>query len=446
MTDDQVPERVSEDKTAEMFDAWISPKDAAFVSPEAKIAYRERATRIKTAIQLKRPDRVPVWLQDHCYFPCKYTGVTCEEAVYNPDQWFEINKKTFLDFEPDMFFNPGFSVRTSGQAQEALDRRNMRWPGHGVSGTLPHQFVEGEYMKADEYDAFIHDHSDFIIRIWLPRVYGTLEALGTLPPVHQLGFGLPGISDLFTRPELVDAFMSLYRAGQEAEKWNSGAACFVREMKGLGFPMLIGGGGIIPFDYISDYFRGMRGTMTDMFRRPEKLTEAMDMLLPKIIASTISATKKSGNPGVFIALHRGSDGFMSLEQFETFYWPYLKALMLALIDEGLTPCPFLEGDFTTRLKYFTQLPKGKVLAFVDGTDIYEAKKILGNTLCMSGMMPLSLLQVGPIERVKQYARELIDVVGKHGGFIMAPRSVMDNADPELVRVWVDFTKEYGVYK
>ena len=137
---------------------------------------------------------------------------------------------------------------------------------------------------------------------------------------------------------------------------------------------------------------------------------------------------------------------MSLEQFETFYWPYLKALMLALIDEGLTPCPFLEGDFTTRLKYFTQLPKGKVLAFVDGTDIYEAKKILGNTLCKSGMMPLSLLQVGPIERVKQYARELIDVVGKHGGFIMAPRSVMDNADPELVRVWVDFTKEYGVYK
>ena len=136
---------------------------------------------------------------------------------------------------------------------------------------------------------------------------------------------------------------------------------------------------------------------------------------------------------------------MSLQQFETFYWPYLKELMLALIDEGLTPCPFLEGDFTTRLKYFAQLPKGKILAFMDGADIYEAKKIVGDTLCMSGMMPLSLLQVGPPERVKEYARELIDVVGKDGGFIMAPRSVMDNADPEIVRVWVDFTKEYGVY-
>jgi uroporphyrinogen-III decarboxylase len=446
MTEDYLPERVSEDKTTEMFDAWVSAGDVAFVNPEARNAYRERATRIKNAIQLKRPDRVPVWLQDHCYFPCKYTGVTCEEAVNNPDKWFEINKKTFLDFEPDMFFNPGFSVRTSGQAQEALDRRNMRWPGHGVSGTLPHQFVEGEYMKADEYDAFINDHSDFIIRTWLPRVYGTLEPFGTLPPIYQLGFGLPGTSGLFIKSELVKAFMSLYQAGLEADKWNTGAASFVMEMKGLGFPMLIGSGGIIPFDYISDYFRGMRGTMTDMFRQPKKLIEAMDMLLPKTIASTISASKNSGNPGVFIALHRGSDGFMALRQFETFYWPYLKELMLALIDEGLTPCPFLEGDFTTRLKYFNELPKGKVLAFVDGTDIYAAKKILGNTLCMSGMMPLSLLQVGPPERVKKYARELIDVVGKDGGFIMAPRSVMDNADPEIVRVWVDFTKGYGVYR
>jgi len=112
----------------------------------------------------------------------------------------------------------------------------------------------------------------------------------------------------------------------------------------------------------------------------------------------------------------------------------------------LTPCPFLEGDFTTRLKYFTELPKGKILAFVDGTDIYQAKKIVGETLCISGMMPLSLLQVGPPEKVREYARELIDVVGKDGGFIMAPRSVMDYADPELVKVWIDFTKEYGVYR
>ncbi len=89
--ENHLPEPTAEDKTDERFNTWISSKAVTFVSPEAENAYRERATRIKNAIQLKRTDRVPFWLQDHCYFPCKYTGVTCEEAVYNPDIWFEIN-------------------------------------------------------------------------------------------------------------------------------------------------------------------------------------------------------------------------------------------------------------------------------------------------------------------------------------------------------------------
>ena len=136
---------------------------------------------------------------------------------------------------------------------------------------------------------------------------------------------------------------------------------------------------------------------------------------------------------------------MSLEQFETFYWSGLKRLMLALIDEGITPCPFFEGSYTARLKYLAELPKGKVLGLFDATDIYKAKGILGGTMCISGMMPLSLLQVGTPQGIKDYAKELIDVVGKGGGFIMGPKSAMDECDPELVKVWRDFTREYGVY-
>ena len=66
-------------------------------------------------------------------------------------------------------------------------------------------------------------------------------------------------------------------------------------------------------------------------------------------------------------------------------------------------------------------------------------------MCMSGFMPLSILQTGTPEKVKAYAKKLIDVLGKGGGFIMGPRSAMDESNPELVKVWFDFTKEYGVY-
>jgi len=156
--------------------------------------------------------------------------------------------------------------------------------------------------------------------------------------------------------------------------------------------------------------------------------------------------KKGRNPGVFIPLHRGADGFMSSRQFETFYWPGLKKFLLALIEEGLTPIPFFEGNYTSRLEYLAELPRGKVLGLFDNTDIYELKKVLGETMCISGLMPLTLLQFGSVEEVKEYAKRLIDVVGKEGGFMMGPRSAMDEANPDIVKVWTEFTRAYGSYR
>ncbi len=207
---------------------------------------------------------------------------------------------------------------------------------------------------------------------------------------------------------------------------------------------MCGGATLAPFDVIGDFLRGMRGILTDMYRCPEKLLAAMERITPMVIGSAVASCRRTGNPSVFIALHRGSDAFMSLKQFETFYWPGLKKLLLALIEEGLTPCPFFEGDFTARLGILRQLPKGKILGFFDRTDIYKAKEMLGDTMAMSGFMPVSVLQTGTPETVKAYAKRIIDVLGKNGGFIMGPNSAMDEANPDLVRIWFDFTRTYRV--
>jgi uroporphyrinogen-III decarboxylase len=192
--------------------------------------------------------------------------------------------------------------------------------------------------------------------------------------------------------------------------------------------------------------RGMRGVMLDMYRRPEKLLEAIDKLyFPSIFEAGVERAKQSGCPRVFIPLHRGGDPFMSLKQFETFYWPGLKRLILGLIDEGLTPCPFFEGRFDTRLEYLTDLPRGKVLAFFDSTNIFRAKDILGDTMCLAGNIPLSLLKTGSKEQIEEYSKKLIDRVGRGGGFIMSASAVLDDAEPALVRIWADFTKTYGAY-
>jgi uroporphyrinogen-III decarboxylase len=137
---------------------------------------------------------------------------------------------------------------------------------------------------------------------------------------------------------------------------------------------------------------------------------------------------------------------MSLKQFETFYWPTLKKLILAMVEKGLTPCPFFEGDYTTRLEHLRELPKGKVLCHFDSTDMGRVKEVLGDCLCIMGNVPSSLLQVGTIQEVKDYCRNLIDVAGKDGGFILTHRSAIDEANPANIKAMIDFTKDYGIYR
>jgi uroporphyrinogen-III decarboxylase len=185
--------------------------------------------------------------------------------------------------------------------------------------------------------------------------------------------------------------------------------------------------------------------MLDMYRNPDKLLAAIDRLLPIQVSNGLTMAKASNLPRVFMPLHRGSAGFMSDKQFETFYWPTLKKMILAFVDAGLTPCVFFEGDYTSRLEYLLELPKGRVLAQLDTTDILKAKEVLGGHLCIRGNVPSSLLQVGSVEQVKDYCKRLIDEVGQDGGFIMSPRSSIDEVKPENLKAMVEITKDYGVY-
>ena len=413
-----------------------------------KELYDERKKRVQDAIALKVPDRVPIWFQDLSFFPARYAGVTYKDFMYDSNLLFSAYKKTITELEPDMYFNPGHAIHTPADALEAMSCKQIKWPGGGVDPDLSFQFVEDEYIKADEYDLLFKDMTDFVIRVYLPRVFGKLEVFRKLPALKGLlggYFAMPMIS-IVAIPEFADAFASFHKAGQALLRHNIANAKFQEDMVESGFPCSTGAITLAPFDLISDTLRGMKGAMLDMYRQPDNLLKLIDLLTPMMIDQAVALTEVSGNPAVFIPLHRGAHGFMSLKQFERFYWPSLKKLLLALIEKGITPCPFFEGDYTSRLEFLAELPPGKILGLFDSTDIYKAKDIIGKTMCMSGMMPLSVLQLGTPDSVKDYAKKLIDVVGKDGGFIMGPRSAMDECNPELVKVWVEFTKEYGVYR
>ncbi len=415
------------------------------MNDSAKELYEARVKRFHDAIRLERPDRVPIG-SVLAYFFYRYAGLTIKDAMYDykkaADAVQAAMKKLQWDMAPSYLMIPGPVMELFGLSQ-------YRWPGHDLPDHYSFQFVEGEYMSGDEYDELLSDPEGFSIRKLLPRISRLLQPLSELPPIHWLSSGnslLRVVGTLAGTPPFLQILESLQKAGAEMVRYNQVRARFVEEMKEEGFPLMAAGTSNAPYDWVTDFLRGMRGIMLDMYRKPEKLLAAMDLFAPMLTENAVSAAKRSGNPRVFIPLHRGAGGFMSNEQFAEFYWPGLKKLLLDLIDAGLTPMPFFEGDYTPRLEFLAELPKGKVLGHFHEVDLKKFKKVLGNIMCFRGNVPAGLMVTGTPQMVKDHVKMLIELFADSGGLIIDGGSgIPYESRPENVEAMTEAVFDYGVY-
>jgi hypothetical protein len=433
----------SEQKREIRFERWLSPQGVQFKNSEAQKAYQDRVNRFIKAIKLEKPDRVPVILPAGT-FPLYYAGMTLKEGMHDNERLLQAYRKFFAEFESDTFSGPG--MVGSARASEIIDNLNVKWPGHGLpdDASMP-QFVEGEYMKADEYDIFLEDVADYCLRYYLPRSIGALAPFAKFPPTpFILGmaarFLMPAVM-----PEVRKAYQAIIDFGEETAKWMGPLMQFDREAMAAGYPSMFGGQSHAPFDILADTMRGTKGVILDMYRQPAKLLAAIEKVTPMNIAVGIDGANMSGKPIVFFALHKGDDTFMSSAQYEKFYWPTFRRVILGLIEEGLVPLLFAEGRYDNRLEIIKDLPRGKVIWHFDRTDMFRAKKILGDNACIAGNVPASLLCTGTPREVKEYCRKLIEVCGEGGGFILTGGASIDKGDPGNLRAMTEAAMEYGVY-
>ncbi len=414
-------------------------------SPEE--LYEEREKRLRDVIELRVPDRVPVVLATN-YFPARYVGgLNPSDAYYNPAAWREATIKTIIELEPDI---QAVAAGGPGYALGTLGPRFFKWPGDGLGPNSLHQFLEGEPLKADEYDLFLSDPGDFTLRYYLPRVWTTLAPFSKLPQLQSLwgGSTLASRASAFSTMDMKKAFEALFKAGQEQEEYDRAVEKLDEKLAELGFPAFSQGGAAAPFDVVSDYLRGMTGTMTDMYRHSDQLIKTCELILSRSISGGFLALQsKRGNPKkVFSALHRGSDGFIALKHFETFYWATFKKLSHALTGAGLVHAPFYEGNWEQRLQYLLELPKGKTVARFALTDMVSAKEVLKGHTCIMGGVPHGLLQVGSPSEVEEVVKNLIQTCGKDGGLILCTSTgITHEARPENVKAMIEATKKYGRY-
>jgi uroporphyrinogen-III decarboxylase len=163
------------------------------------------------------------------------------------------------------------------------------------------------------------------------------------------------------------------------------------------------------------------------------------------IKAAVEWAEAVGNPRVFFWLHKGAAGFMSDEHFQKFYWPSLRKVVFALVEAELTPILHVQGDYTPRLPYLAELPRGKVPIHYDRIDRQQANRIMGDRQCFWGDVSSALLSTGSAEQVKDDVKELIDLVAPTGGLIVdGSVGIPDEAKPENIAAMVDVVHQYGV--
>jgi hypothetical protein len=436
-----------EQKRDERLKNFIDPPDVKFRDATAKRLHKERATRMLQAWQCQEPDRVPVTLPTGNY-PAYYAGYDFKTVMYDSRALRDAWTRFMNDFSGymDSLMGPGLTF--SGRVMDILDYKNYAWPGHGIGDDAnTYQFIEAAYMKDAEYDALMQDPSDFGFRVLTPRVMGAASGLEFFPPLNTMMATPMVLAMPFSRREVRETFRKLIAAGEIMERWQKELGKFSKAMLAAGFPAMRGGLGIAPFDLIGDFLRGTQGIAIDMFRQPRKLLECIDMLTEQTIPRYINMVNMAGATSLSFPLHRGDDTFMSRQQFEKFYWPSLKKVINALIDEGVMVSLFAEGRYNQRLEYIGDFPKGWVTWMFDQTDMANAKKMVGGTCCISGNVPASLMVAGTPREVKDCCRRLIETCAPGGGYILAGGcTATETKNPDNFRAFMEAAVEYGTYK
>ena len=408
--------------------------------------YAERVNRIKTAIALGQPDRVPV----APFFDgvaTRLMGSSYADQYYN----FEKASEAAINFVKkypncDAMVLP---MMSSGLANEIAGTVSMDWPGRPggrVDKYSTQQIIENVFMEQDEYPELLKDYTGFMLNKFIPRAFPNLKGFA------GVNFMAPGMDTRFlaplTSPEFLESVKLLERIAEENAKAGAASFALTKKAAEMGYPGMITGAASVPYDIIGDYFRGTMGIFEDIVDEDvlPYVEEAIEMFTEMQIKK-IQGMKHIPLPlrTCFFALHKGMDGFMSDKQYEKLYWEPLKKIILALIDIDVTPYVYTEGPYNTRLEYLADVTKGKVLYGFETADLKKIKEIVGKTSCIVGNLSVSKMEFSTKESIIHDVRELLDICAPGGGYIFDFDGSLENAKEENLDAMFETLAKYGNY-
>ncbi|MFW9820860.1 MAG: hypothetical protein ACFFE5_14730, partial [Candidatus Thorarchaeota archaeon] len=88
---------------------------------------KERVQRVRDAVALKEPDRVPITPFTDIFFPALQAGMTHKEALYKGRKYAKACLNVYSRYDWDLY--PSILFPGLGKLNDALGVSSMKWPG-----------------------------------------------------------------------------------------------------------------------------------------------------------------------------------------------------------------------------------------------------------------------------------------------------------------------------
>jgi len=371
-----------------------------------KEIYQQRLDRILKAVALEKTDRTPVVLE-YSGFAAYVTHTIMAEFLSSPTKNLETMIRAYQLVGDGDAVNYG-SFWPYGLCYDFMAK--VRVPGVDLPQNEMWQIVETELMKQEDYDQI-------------------------------LKMGWPAFFEEFMKQRVIDdapaEFFPPHRKPVDVRgEWLTN-----------GVPVLSGGDITTPIEVLCGA-RSLMEFASDLIHIPDKVQAAMDEIVPHLANKAIGRANKLGYPAVWIGGWRSAPCLLSPAMWNRFVWPYFRQLVNEVVDGGLIALLHLDSDWTRELERFRELPKTKCIMALDGeTDIFKAKAILGDHMCIMGDVSAAMLFMESPDNVYAYSSRLIRELGPEGFILQSGCDIPTNAKLENVKAMVaaaiDYSKKYS---
>jgi uroporphyrinogen-III decarboxylase len=228
---------------------------------------------------------------------------------------------------------------------------------------------------------------------------------------------------------------------QERRPWTRERVDVKAKWAAHGVPVLTGGDVTSPIELLSGS-RSLEKFSRDLYQIPNKVEAVMEAMVPHLAAAGCRRAARLGYPAVWVGGWRAAPSMLSPSMWDRFVWPYFRRLVYEVVNAGLIALLHLDSNWDRELARFRELPEKRCIMATDGeTDLFKAKEILGDHMCLMGDVSPTMQCLGSRDEVYAYSTRLIRELGPEGFILQSGCDIAPNAKLENIRAMVSAATE-----